>query len=53
MKFVPTKLKFVRPVPSNIAIAQAAEIKPISQVAEETGILIDELELVGPWPRPI
>jgi len=46
-KFVPTKLKFVRPVPSDIDIAQAADIKPIMQVAEEAGILPKELELYG------
>ncbi len=32
-KFVPTKLNLIRPVPSDIEIAQAAEIKPILQVA--------------------
>jgi hypothetical protein len=52
MKFVPTKLKFVHPAASNFDFAQAAEIKPISQVAKETGILVDELEWFGPWPRP-
>jgi formyltetrahydrofolate synthetase len=46
-KFVPTKLKFVRPVPSDIDIAQSADIKPIIQVAEEAGILPEELELYG------
>ncbi len=45
--FVPTKLKLVRPVPSDIEIAQAADIKPIAQVAEETGILPEELEFYG------
>ena len=45
--FTPIKLKLVRPVPSDIDIAQASEIKPISQVAEETGILPSELELHG------
>ena len=49
MEFVPTKLKLVRPVPSDIEIAQAAEIKPITQVAEEMGILPEELELYGPY----
>jgi formyltetrahydrofolate synthetase len=45
--FTPLKLKLVRPVPSDIDIAQAADIKPISQVAEEVGILPNELELHG------
>lgn len=52
-KFVPTKLKLVRPVPSDIDIAQAAELKPISQVAEEAGILPEELELYGPYKAKI
>ena len=33
--FTPLKLKLVRPVPSDIEIAQAADIKPITQVADE------------------
>jgi len=52
-KFVPTKLKFVRPTPSDIDIAQAAEIKPIIQVAEEVGILPEELELYGPFKAKV
>jgi len=52
-KFTLTKLNFVRPVPSDIDIAQAAEIKPIIQVAEETGILADELELYGPYKAKV
>ncbi len=52
-KFAPTQLKFVRPVPSDIDIAQAAEIKPIIQVAEEIGILSDELELYGPYKAKV
>ena len=52
-KFVPTKLKLVRPVPSDIDIAQTAEIKPITQVAEEIGILPEELELYGPYKAKV
>src|SRR5450759_875671 len=52
-KFVPTKLKIVRPVPSDIDIAQAADIKPISQVAEEVGILPEELEFYGPYKAKV
>ncbi|MFN3309711.1 MAG: formate--tetrahydrofolate ligase, partial [Anaerolineales bacterium] len=40
-------LKRVFPVPSDIEIAQAAELKPIRQIAAECGILEDELELHG------
>jgi methylenetetrahydrofolate dehydrogenase (NADP+)/methenyltetrahydrofolate cyclohydrolase/formyltetrahydrofolate synthetase len=36
-------LKLVRPVPSDIEIAQASDIKPITQVAAELGIQPDEL----------
>ncbi len=45
--FTPSKLRLVRPVPSDIEIAQSADIKPITQVAEEAGILPSELELHG------
>lgn len=46
--FVPTKLKLLRPVPSDIEIAQAGKLKPIVQVAAELGIRENELELFGP-----
>jgi methylenetetrahydrofolate dehydrogenase (NADP+)/methenyltetrahydrofolate cyclohydrolase/formyltetrahydrofolate synthetase len=52
-QFVPTKLKLVRPVPSDIDIAQASDIKPILQVAEEVGILPEELELYGPYKAKV
>ena len=52
-KFVPTKLKIVRPVPSDIDIAQASDIKLISQVAEEVGILPEELEFYGPYKAKV
>jgi formyltetrahydrofolate synthetase len=48
-KFTPTKLNLVRPVPSDIDVAQAAELKPISVVADEVGILPDELEPHGKY----
>jgi formyltetrahydrofolate synthetase len=51
--FTPTKLKLVRPVPSDIDIAQASDIKPITQVAQEIGILPDELELYGPYKAKV
>ena len=35
------------PVPSDIEIAQAAEMEPIQAIAEKAGILDDELELYG------
>ena len=51
--FVPTKLKLRRPVPSDIAIAEEAKLKPILQVARELGIREDELELYGPYKAKV
>ncbi|MBI3150621.1 MAG: formate--tetrahydrofolate ligase [Chloroflexi bacterium] len=51
--FKPTKLKLVRPVPSDIEIAQAAKLKPILQIAEELGIRPNELELYGPYKAKV
>jgi formyltetrahydrofolate synthetase len=45
--FTPSVLKLRFPVPSDIDIAQEADIKPISQIAEEVGLLSSELELHG------
>jgi len=47
--FTPTKLKRKSPVPSDILIAQEATLKPISQVAEELGLLPDEYDLYGKY----
>ncbi|MBE3118712.1 MAG: formate--tetrahydrofolate ligase, partial [Candidatus Atribacteria bacterium] len=52
-QFVPTKLKLIHPVPSDIDIAQASDIKPIAQVAEEVGILPEELEYYGPYKAKV
>lgn len=51
--FTPTKLKLIRPVPSDIEIAQASDIKPIVEVAEEAGILRSELELYGDYKAKV
>ena len=45
--FTPITLKLHFPVPSDIDIAQESDIKPISQIAEEVGLLSSELELHG------
>jgi formyltetrahydrofolate synthetase len=45
--FKPIRLKLLRPVPSDIEIAQAVTPKPITLIAEEVGILPKELELHG------
>lgn len=51
--FVPTKLKLLRPVPSDIEIAQAGKLKTILQVAAELGIRENELELFGPYKAKV
>ncbi len=51
--FQPTKIKLLRPVPSDIEIAQAAKLKPILQIAGELGIRENELELYGPYKAKI
>ena len=48
---IPLKLKY--PVPSDIDIAQAADLKPVTQVAEEVGLLPDELELYGKYKAKV
>lgn len=45
--FEATPLNLKSPVPSDIEIAQDAYIKPITQVADELGILPEELEMYG------
>src|SRR5512142_1455935 len=52
-KFVPTRLKLRRPVPSDIEIAQEVKLKPILQIAEELGIRPNEMELYGPYKAKI
>ncbi|HEX6271286.1 MAG TPA: formate--tetrahydrofolate ligase [Anaerolineales bacterium] len=51
--FVPTKLKLLRPVPSDIEIAQAGKLKPILQIAAELGIRESEVELFGPYKAKV
>ncbi|HSA00248.1 MAG TPA: formate--tetrahydrofolate ligase, partial [Candidatus Paceibacterota bacterium] len=43
----------MQPVPADIDIAQAAVLKPIAQVAEEAGLLPDEIELYGDFKAKI
>ncbi len=49
IEFTPVSLELLKPVPTDIAIAQAQQpnIKDISKLAEEVGILPEELELYG------
>ncbi len=51
--FTPTPLKLRTPVPSDIDIAQEATLKPIAQIAEEVGLLPDELELYGNYKAKV
>src|SRR5215813_13809859 len=53
MPFVPTRLKLLRPVPSDIEIAQAGKLKSILKIAEELGIRENELELFGPYKAKV
>ncbi len=52
-KFKPSKLKLRRPVPSDIAIAQEAKLKPITQIAKEVGLLPEELEPHGTYKAKV
>jgi formyltetrahydrofolate synthetase len=52
-RFTPIPLKLRRPVPSDIEIAQEAELKPITKVAEEVGLLPEELELYGNYKAKV
>ena len=52
-KFQPTTLHIKSPTPSDIEIAQAAELKPIAQVAQELGLLPTEIELYGDYKAKI
>jgi len=47
------KLKRRIPVPSDIEIAQEAELKPIIQIADEVGLLPDEIELHGKYEAKV
>ena len=51
--FTPILLKRRLPVPSDIEIAQESDMKPITQVAEELGVLPEELELYGPYKAKV
>jgi len=52
-KFTPVKINLRQPVPSDIEIAQEVEQKPIMQVAEEVGLLPEELELHGNYKAKV
>lgn len=51
--FKAIQLKLRKPVPSDIDIAQESDIKLISQIAEELGLLPDEVEFYGPYKAKV
>src|SRR4030067_439423 len=51
--FTPSKLNLRFPVPSDIDIAQEATLKPISVIAEEVGLLPEELEMHGEFKAKV
>jgi methylenetetrahydrofolate dehydrogenase (NADP+) / methenyltetrahydrofolate cyclohydrolase / formyltetrahydrofolate synthetase len=51
--FTPVPLNRRTPVPSDIEIAQESELKPITQIGEELGLLPEELELYGPYKAKV
>lgn len=52
-QFTPIHLNLRFPVPSDIEIAQEAELKPITQIADEVGLLPEELELHGTYEAKV
>ncbi len=51
--FTPSILNLRVPVPSDIEIAQEAKLKPISVIAEEVGLLPEELEYHGEYKAKV
>ncbi len=51
--FKPTPLRLRHPVPSDIEIAQEAELKPVKMLYEEIGLLPEEVELHGDYKAKI
>ena len=51
--FTPSKLNLRFPVPSDIDIAQEAKLKPILVIAEEVGLLPEELEMHGEFKAKV
>ena len=52
-KFIPTSIELKSPVPADIEIAQEATLKPIRQIAEEMGLLPEELEMYGDYKAKV
>ncbi len=52
-KVTPIALNLRQPVPPDIEIAQAAALKPIAQLAEEIGLLPEEIEPYGAYKAKV
>ena len=46
-------VKRVNPVPSDIEIAQAAEMIPILEIADQLGLTMEDMDLYGKWKSKI
>ncbi|HFB52148.1 MAG TPA: formate--tetrahydrofolate ligase, partial [Anaerolineae bacterium] len=46
-------IEIKHPVPSDIEIAQAAKMEPITEIAEKLGLLPEELELYGNYKAKV
>ncbi len=46
-------MKRLNPVPSDLEIAQAVELKPILEVAESIGLTMDDLDLYGKYKAKV
>jgi methylenetetrahydrofolate dehydrogenase (NADP+)/methenyltetrahydrofolate cyclohydrolase/formyltetrahydrofolate synthetase len=49
----PNKLKPLQPVPSDIDIAQSVKLKPITQLMEEIGLRLEDVELFGEYKAKV
>jgi formyltetrahydrofolate synthetase len=43
----------IKPVPSDLDIAQAAEVKPVLEIAESIGLDVDDLDLYGKYKAKV
>lgn len=43
----------VKPVPSDLAIAQAAQLLPITQIAEQIGLTVDDIDFYGKYKAKV
>ena len=53
IQFSPTKIELKNPVPADIDIARGAVLKPISKIAEELGLLPEEIESYGSYKAKV